>query len=597
MKHFKLILVAVLSLSASAQPWAQTSLKELSVQYNQQYSAENSYSIIHDNIEQSTKLKSFKIEFYGPGLEKLGETEIETYPINGTTEIYPLANPIEGFQTAKIIIYSLHNGDVRDLPIQANSILALNQLSEFSAIEPENGSDESSETTMSLTPVNLVVETENLKTEVTTLEAQIETLEDDKIELQAQKNSQAQILENQTLQIQDLEAELADLRSNLQVSAQSNPSQSNSSQLKITQPNQSGGIIKQTTGAGDVSGVGEGASNLWKIMTGLFGVLSLGLAGLLFLRFRAPSSSMTNFQNTALWPRPIKPLERPENAGTLFAASPMLAANVAGPLSTAGQLTASNLQMLKGQYAVLKSAYRATGRIGYAQDGVPNSEDYAFGTGFLVTPNHVATNRHVHGIYGEYLTGDDCGGIEFIAEKGKDLSDFYAFDGSAPVLIPGLDMAIYKLARPVRSRIPIRRNAIPTDDLEGCEIVVIGYPDTFDPDDPELLSLLEEDPVFAVKRISQGQIFRHSTDTDSPFGVETMVAEDDENEFAMPAISHNASTMTGNSGSPILDIQTGQLLGVHFAGYKIFNKQEAANLAMAITYILEQEKAHPIQNA
>ncbi len=253
--------------------------------------------------------------------------------------------------------------------------------------------------------------------------------------------------------------------------------------------------------------------------------------------------------------------------------------------------------MLKGQYAVLKSAYRATGRIGYAQDGVPNSEDYAFGTGFLVTPNHVATNRHVHGIYGEYLTGDDCGGIEFIAEKGKDLSDFYAFDGSAPVLIPGLDMAIYKLARPVRSRIPIRRNAIPTDDLEGREIVVIGYPDTFDPDDPELLSLLEEDPVFAVKRISQGQIFRHSTDTDSPFGVETMVAEDDENEFAMPAISHNASTMTGNSGSPILDIQTGQLLGVHFAGYKIFNKQEAANLAMAITYILEQEKAHPIQNA
>ena len=50
--------------------------------------------------------------------------------------------------------------------------------------------------------------------------------------------------------------------------------------------------------------------------------------------------------------------------------------------------------------------------------------------------------------------------------------------------------------------------------------------------------------------------------------------------------------MTGNSGSPILDTKTGELLGVHFAGYKIFNKEEAANLAMAIELIVEKEMAY-----
>ena len=70
------------------------------------------------------------------------------------------------------------------------------------------------------------------------------------------------------------------------------------------------------------------------------------------------------------------------------------------------------------------------------------------------------------------------------------------------------------------------------------------------------------------------------------------MTENETTEFPMSAICHNASTMTGNSGSPILDAKTGELLGVHFAGYKIFNKKEAANLAMAIAYIVEQHDAH-----
>ena len=331
-------------------------------------------------------------------------------------------------------------------------------------------------------------------------------------------------------------------------------------------------------------------------LIGLGTLALLGLAGLMLFR-RAGTAAAENPTVNEQGPftpqapqmgRPSKPLERPENGGAVFAASPMQAANVAAPLSPAGQLTASNLQMLTGPYKVLRPAYHATGRIGYAQEGVPTAADYSFGTGFLVTPNHVITNRHVHGFYGHYLTSEeDCGGIEFIAEKDKDASDFIPFNGQPPLLVDGLDIAIYTLSRPAENRTPIDRVAIPTQKLDARDIAVIGYPDTHEPDDPDLLAAFEEDPVFAVKRISQGHIFQHSTDTESPYGVETRVDEDEVTSFAMQAICHNASTLSGNSGSPILDLKTGDLLGVHFAGYKIFNKREAANLAIAIAQLTE----------
>ena len=280
--------------------------------------------------------------------------------------------------------------------------------------------------------------------------------------------------------------------------------------------------------------------------------------------------------------RPSKPLERPENGGTLFAGSPLLAANVATPLSPAGQLTASHLQMLTGQFAILKPAYQATGRIGYAQEGKPTSEDYSFGTGFLITPNHVMTNRHVHGFYGHYLTSDeDCGGIEFVAEKDKDASDFIPFNGEPPLLLDGLDIAIYTLSRPAENRTPIDRVPIPTEELDGRAIAVIGYPDAYDLTDPDVLAVVEDDPIFAVKRISQGKIFRHSTDDDDPYGVQVKIMEDDKNDFPMEAICHNASTLGGSSGSAVVCKKTGDLIALHFGFDSAYEWEEAANFAVA----------------
>ena len=294
-------------------------------------------------------------------------------------------------------------------------------------------------------------------------------------------------------------------------------------------------------------------------------------------------------------PREILPApEKPPKSGVVFPNSPLFPGAITpgpAPLVPAGHMAPSGLQTLTGQYSVLKPAYLATGRIGGPQEGVPTNDDVSFGTGFLITPNHIMTNRHVYEFYKHYLTGPDCGGIEFIAERDREASDYVAFDGEPPILIAGLDIAIFKLTRSVTNRTPIDRVSIPTEELDARDMITISYPCPFEIDEA-ILSVVEDNPIFAVKRLSQGKVFRHSTDTDTPYGVQVSVEPRINPSKKLSAICHNASTLGGSSGAPILDLE-GKLVGVHFAGDRAFNGQEAANLAMAIEMLARVGPTEP----
>lgn len=300
---------------------------------------------------------------------------------------------------------------------------------------------------------------------------------------------------------------------------------------------------------------------------------------------------------------PLPKPERPPESGVVFANSPMVASAPAPlamkmrtvpstptpstppppTLTPAGHMVPAGLQTLTGPFAAIRPVYRATGRIGGPQIGVPTNDDVAFGTGFLITPNHVMTNQHVYEFYKHYLTGPDCGGIEFIAEHGRDASEYVAFNGEDPLIVPELDIAIFTLQRSVENRPPIDRISVPSEQLHERSILTISYPCPWDVT-PDILALVEEGPVFAVKRISQGEIFRHSTDTADPYGVEVNVDQTINPAGSMPAICHNASTLGGSSGAPLVDMD-GNLVGMHFAGDRLFNEREAANLAMAIEHL------------
>ena len=285
-------------------------------------------------------------------------------------------------------------------------------------------------------------------------------------------------------------------------------------------------------------------------------------------------------------------LRQRKDDGVPFAKSPLIASVTEPgppPKEPIGHNIPLGLATISGPYGVLMEAYRATGRIGFAQEGVPTNDDVSLGTGFLIGRNLVMTNQHVYQAYKHYLEGDECGGIEFIAERDRDASDYYAFDGNPPIVLPELDIAIFRTAEKVENRHPIKRVHIPTDDLAEREVIVVGYPCPFEVDD-YILSLVEPDPIFAVKRVTQGQVFRHSTDKDAPFGILYKVDQMINPREELTAVCHNATTLPGNSGSPVLCAKTGKLVGVHFAGSRSLFGEEAANLAMAIEKILEKEE-------
>ena len=612
------------------------------------YQLKDSYSILFDNATQTAKLKDFRVIFYSLNGQTLAETQTETHPLSGNFETYRLNEPAIGFCEIGLSVLSLHSGQIDDFPANVGPIVGM---SEIEVLEPEDpkGANGNSVILPPSIPTLTAAEKQRLEKTASDISALLSGLDEKTETFAAAKQSRAQdeqrldqliadtaallgrtdspALPNLKPQINALNTDMVNAKADASLTDEQTELSAIDPQIFDLQSQiEALQTLDETAGA-DISTV---MSSLTDIDAGRE-VLDVSLANITVPD--AVTSAQLNAWNTSYlalktqieippspqvnWPillagiiaglavlgmgakallsgkpnhRPLKSgLSRAEAPGVIFPASPMLAGNVAAPLAPAGQLAAAQLQMLSGPYAVLQDAYQATGRIGYAQEGVPSAEDYGFGTGFLVSDRHVVTNRHVHGLYGHYLLDEtDPGGIEFIAEKGKDASDFVPFNCEPPLLLPALDIAIYTLARPVKTRKPLSLTPIEMEDLDGREIVVIGYPDTHTPQRPDILAVVEENPIFAVKRLSQGHIFRHSTDTDTPYGVETPVSESKHANFIMPAICHNASTLSGNSGSPLLDVNTGHLLGVHFAGFKVFNREEAANLAMAIAQLTDE---------
>ena len=636
---------------AAAQSAAEP--KRLQVQYNAAYQLQDSYTIIYDNTVQTAKLKEFRVTFYGPDRKVIAQTRTETHPETAKIETYLLDGPVSGFNEVELSILSLHSGNINAFPADIGAILALNELTQIPdrpEPTPPNLTEQDRQRVNDAT-ANISRLLSALDDQASTFSSasearqsandQLDRLINDTVALSAKAEDAGRT---------DLKSEIDTLSSDLKMArASDSPAviQRQLVTLKMDAQELDSGIktlvrqsqtvgVEESTVLSALNATEAGLEDLETVLATLkvpdaIDSNQIDLWNETFLALKSqtdtastpvdppvPQGPIEPLPPTFNWTgflvilalavllfgailksilgakaktRPVKSaLNRAEHLGVLFPASPMLAGNVAGPLSPAGQLTASQLQMLSGPYTVLREAYQATGRIGYAQVGVPSAEDYAFGTGFLVSDRHVVTNRHVHGLYGHYLLDKtDPGGIEFIAEKGKDASDFVPFNGEPPVLLPELDIAIYTLARPVTNRNPIALKPVETEALDGKDVVVIGYPDTHTPEKAEVLAVVEDDPIFAVKRLSQGQIFRHSTDIDTPYGVKTSVSESKNAAFLMPAICHNASTMGGNSGSPLLDIKNGQLLGVHFKGFKVFNQEEAANLAMAISQLTQSK--------
>ncbi len=200
----------------------------------------------------------------------------------------------------------------------------------------------------------------------------------------------------------------------------------------------------------------------------------------------------------------------------------------------------------------IESAIPSVGRIEVPKDFRP----YA-GTGFVVGENLLMTNRHVARIFasgiGTKLLKFDAGqiaGVDFLRElpgAGKPDPVFLEID-EVVMIHPYWDMALLrtKNALPEKHQ-PLKLSTKTPADLAGRKVVVIGYPAK---DKRNNLKVQEEifGGRYQIKRLMPGE---HD-------GAVSYAGQD--------VMAHDTSTLGGASGSAVLDVKSGEVVGLHYAG-------------------------------
>ena len=178
------------------------------------------------------------------------------------------------------------------------------------------------------------------------------------------------------------------------------------------------------------------------------------------------------------------------------------------------------------------------------------------GTGWLISDDVVITNRHVAHEFGRR------NGSGFVFRQGSGrrpmtaaidfLEEFDRFDSLEFNLRRilhieddgGPDIALLQI-EPVKGTNLAAPIALSTREArEEQQVAVIGYPakDSRIPDQQLMQDIFGD--VFDKKRLAPGQISGSDED----------------------ALLHDCSTLGGNSGSVVLDLETGEAVGLHFAG-------------------------------
>jgi endonuclease G len=121
----------------------------------------------------------------------------------------------------------------------------------------------------------------------------------------------------------------------------------------------------------------------------------------------------------------------------------------------------------------------------------------------------------------------------------------------APIMMhPYFDLALLRLDQ-AATPTPLVLSADATAAPDQADIALIGYPD-FNPEEDEGPQRDVIGDHFGVKRLHPGRM-----------GTIGAVRSYDK---LVESRGHDSSTLTGNSGSPVISLATGKVVGVHFYG-------------------------------
>ena len=178
------------------------------------------------------------------------------------------------------------------------------------------------------------------------------------------------------------------------------------------------------------------------------------------------------------------------------------------------------------------------------------------GTGFVVGEDLLMTNRHVAELFAVGLGREvlrfrpgQRAAVDLLREHGS--AETRLFEIERVVMVhPYWDMALLA-TRGLAGVTPLRLTVAEPGDLAGREVAVIGYPALDARNDIELQNRIFRG-VFNVKRLQPG-LLRERREVPS-YG------------HPVSAVTHDSSTLGGNSGSAVIDVDTGTVAGLHFAG-------------------------------
>jgi V8-like Glu-specific endopeptidase len=209
--------------------------------------------------------------------------------------------------------------------------------------------------------------------------------------------------------------------------------------------------------------------------------------------------------------------------------------------------------------------------------GHPNYNGLA--TGWLVRDDLVVTNRHVADVF-VYRSGNKIvkrlnpegetieASIDFRSEhEGRERSEFPVLEVIHIEPEDGPDVALLRLksqpsfgagnlARPIQ--------LLEQPVVSAQAVAAIGYPAWGGHSkDPKVMERLFNN-IYGVKRLSPGEVLQPGT----------------------RYFTHDCTTLGGNSGSVILDLNTGHAAGLHYAGW--YGKQNYAVPAPVIIALLRR---------
>jgi endonuclease G, mitochondrial len=202
--------------------------------------------------------------------------------------------------------------------------------------------------------------------------------------------------------------------------------------------------------------------------------------------------------------------------------------------------------------ARLEAALPAIGRV-----ELPDHPSLPYGgTGFVVGKGLLMTNRHVAELFATglgrealaFLPGRSAA-VDFLRER--DRADSLLFQIRRVAMVhPYWDMALLEV-QGLASVKPLSLSSAPPGDLRERDVAVVGYP-ALDPRNAVDVQNRIFAGVFNVKRLQPGRL--RDVESIRSFG------------HPVDAVTHDSSTLGGNSGSAVVDVKTGEVVGLHFAG-------------------------------